>query len=125
MGETANNEHDRPLAFAVAQFVFAEPGPGGQFRLYTRLGWAAKVRKVLAFAAEGATRVRSALFTVIPSVADRHPAEPSTPEQPVKLRLVPFATSEFPPPVAAGSILKNMWSRNTVTVPDDPEFKVP
>ena len=67
MGEPANTEQDNPLEFAVAQFVFGEPGPGGQTMLYTRLGCAAKVRKVFAFAAEGAVKVRSALFTVTPS----------------------------------------------------------
>jgi hypothetical protein len=63
--------------------------------LNTRLGCAAKVRNVLAFAVEGAVKVRSLLFTVTPSPADRHPGEPSTPDaQPVNVTLVPFATSE-------------------------------
>lgn len=97
MGEPENTEQDSPLEFAVAQFVFADPGPGGQTMLYTRLGCAANVRNVLAFPAEGAVKVRSLLFTVTPSPVDRHPAEPSTPDaQPAKVRTVPLATSEFP-----------------------------
>jgi hypothetical protein len=62
MGEPAKIEQDSPLAFAVAQFVFAEPGPGGQSMLNTRLGCEAKVRKLLASAAEGALKVRSLLL---------------------------------------------------------------
>jgi hypothetical protein len=126
MGSPANTEHDRPLAFAVAQFVFAEPGPGGQTMLNTRLGCAAKVRKVFALATVGAVKVRSTLFTVMPSAADRHPGEPRTPDaQPVKTRFVPAATSEFPPPTAAGSGLKiKMLGSDIVTVPRDPVNKV-
>ena len=67
IGEPANKEQDSPLKFAEAQLVFAAPGPGGHEMLYTRFGCAAKVRNVLAFAAEGAVKVRSALFTVTPS----------------------------------------------------------
>jgi hypothetical protein len=126
MGEPAYTEQDSPLAFAVAQFVFAEPGPGGQLRLYTRFGCAAKVRNVLAFAADGAVKVRSALFTVTPSPADRHPAVPSRPDaQPAKVKVVPVATSEFPPPMADGSLLNTRLLSDTVTVPVDPVRTVP
>src|SRR5579864_9329925 len=126
MGEPAKIEQDSPLELAVAQFVFAEPGPGGQLMVYTRLGCAAKVRKVLAFAAEGADKVRSELFMVTPSCVDKQPGEPSTPDaQPANVRLVPFATSEFPPPTAAGSLLKMALFSDTVTVPDDPVSNVP
>src|SRR5579864_2833797 len=125
MGEPAKIEQDSPLELAVAQFVFAEPGPGGQLMVYTRLGCAAKVRKVLAFAAEGADKVRSELFMVTPSCVDKQPGEPSTPDaQPANVRLVPFATSEFPPPTAAGSGLNTMASSDSVTVPEDPVSKV-
>jgi hypothetical protein len=94
--------------------------------LYTRLGCAAKVRNVLAFAAEGGFKVRSALFTVTPSEADRHPGEPSTPDaQPANVRAVPLATSEFPPPTAAGSALKITLLSDTVTFPVDPVSIVP
>src|ERR1700680_4555470 len=87
MGSPANTEHDRPLAFAVAQFVFAEPGPGGQTMLNTRLGCAAKVRRVFALATECAVKVTSLLFTVMLSAADSRPGEPRTPDaQPVKTR---------------------------------------
>jgi hypothetical protein len=104
IGEPANTEHDVKLLPVVeAQFVFGEPA-GGQLMLNTRLGWAAKVRKVFAFACEGVNLVRSALFTVTPSPNPRHPAGLnggevcSTPDaQPAKIRLVPGETSEFPP----------------------------
>jgi hypothetical protein len=123
MGEPANTEHDSPFAFAVAQFVFAEPGPTAS-RLKVRLGWAAKVRKLVSPTDAAVT----GLFTSIPSVADRHPGEPSTPEQPIKLRLVEFATSAFhggPGGVAEGSLLNMTEVSDTVTVPADPVFKVP
>jgi hypothetical protein len=125
MGEPANTEQESPLAFAVAQFVFAEPGPGGQWMLYTRLGCAANVRKVLAFATEGTVKVRSGLLTVTPSPVNKQPGEPSTPEQPAKLRPVPFVTFEFPPPMAAGSLLKMTLFSDTVTFDEDPVRRVP
>src|ERR1700730_7862150 len=89
LGDPANIEHDWPLEFAEAQFVFEEPGPGGQTMLNTRLGCAANVTKVFAFAAEGAVKVRSVLFTVMPSATDRHPGVLRTPDaQPAKARFV-------------------------------------
>jgi hypothetical protein len=126
MGDPANTEQDSPLALAVAQFVFAEPGPGGQTMLNTRLGCDAKVRKVLASAAVGADRVRSLLFTYIPSPVVSGP--------PVKVKEVPDATSElhpFPSVVvhvpkgsAAGSLLKMTLLSDTVTLPVEPESNV-
>jgi len=126
MGEPANTEQDSPLAFAVVQSVFAEPGPGGQVMLNTRLGCDAKVRNVLASAADGADRVRSLLFTYIPSPVANGP--------PVKVNDVPDATSELHPlpsdvvqvPVgrAAGSLLKITLLSDTVTFPVEPESNV-
>ena len=76
--------------------------------LNTRLGCDAKVRKVLASAAEGAVNVRSLLLTYIPSPT------PSGP--PMNDKLVFVVTSELhplprvvvhvPPGRAAGSLLK-------------------
>jgi len=61
----------------------------------------------------------------MPSRLDRHPTEPSIPEHPANARLVPFATSEFPPPTAAGSMLKNRLFNDAVTVPEEPVSRVP
>jgi len=122
MGEPANTEHDNPLEVAVAQFVFAEPGPTAS-RLKVRLGWAAKVRKLVS----PIDALVTGLFTSIASVDDKHPAEPRTPEQPAKARLVPFATSEFhggPAGLDEGSVLNITEVSDTVTVPADPVFKV-
>ena len=126
MGEPAKTEQDSPLAFAVAQFVFAEPGPGGQTMLNTRLGCDAKVRKVLASAADGADKVRSLLFTYIPSPVASGP--------PIKDKEVPDATSELhplpsvvvqvPEGSAAGSLLKMTLLSPTVTFPVEPESNV-
>jgi len=127
MGEPANTEHDAPLTPVVAaQFVFVEPGPGGQLILNTRLGCAAKLRKVSAFAVEGANKVKSALLMVTPSCWVRHPVEPSTPvAQPANFSVVPVETSEFPPPMAAESVLKVRLVSDTVTFPDDPVNRPP
>jgi hypothetical protein len=126
MGEPAKTEHDSPLAFAVAQFVFAEPGPGGQTMLNTRFGCEAKVRKLLTSATEGAVKVRSLLFTYIPSPVANGP--------PTKVKLVPAATSELhprpsvvvhvPKGSAAGSLLKMKLLSDIVTFPVDPVSKV-
>jgi hypothetical protein len=125
-GEPANTEHESPLEFAVAQLVFAEPGPGGKATLNTRFGCDAKVRKVLASAAEGGLLIRSLLLTYIPSPVSSGP--------PVKLSEVPAATFElhpFPSVVvhpgwgrAAGSLLKIKLVSDAVTVPVDPVSSV-
>jgi len=90
--------------------------------LNTRFGWAAKVRKVLASAAEGAVKVRSLLFTCIPSAVASGP--------PVKVKLVLVATSELHgprahTPTAEGSKLKTTLLSVAVTVPVDPVSNVP
>lgn len=110
----------------MAQFVFGEPGPGGQLMLNTRLGCDAKVRKVLASADDGAVRVKSLLFTYIPSPVASGP--------PIKARVVFVVTSELhplprvvvhvPPGIAAGSLLKIKLRSENVAVPVDPESKV-
>jgi len=125
-GEPANTEHESPLELAVAQLVFAEPGPGGKATLNTRFGCDAKVRKELASAAEGGLLIRSLLLTYIPS--------PVTSGPPTKLSEVPAATFElhpFPSVVvqvpegkAAGSLLKIKLVSDAVTVPVDPVSKV-
>jgi hypothetical protein len=94
--------------------------------LNTRLGCEAKVRKVLASADEGAVRVRSLLFTYIPSPVASGP--------PVNVKLVPDATSELhpfpsdvvhvPKGIAAGSLLKMTLLSDTVTFPVEPESNV-
>src|ERR1700676_263979 len=124
-GEPAKIEHDSPLAFALAQFVFVEPGPVAS-SLNTRLGCDAKVRKVLASAAECGVKVRSLLFTYIPSPVASGP--------PVNVKEVPDATSELhplpsdvvhvPEGSAAGSLLKITLLSDTVTFPVEPESNV-
>src|SRR5450830_1542477 len=62
----------------------------------------------------------------MPSEAERQPALPSTPDaQPANVRLVPVATSAFPPPTAEGSLLKPTLPSVTVIVPAEPVFKSP
>lgn len=110
----------------MAQFVFAEPGPEGQFILNTRLGCEAKVRNVLASAADGGLRVRSLLFTYIPS--------PTASGPPINAKVVFVVTSELhplpsvvvhvPTGIAAGSLLKIKLLTENVAVPVDPESKV-
>jgi hypothetical protein len=126
-GEPANGEQDAPGTPVVeAQSVLESPGPGGQLMLNTRLGCAAKVRKVSAFANEGADKVKSALLMVTPSCCDRHPGEPSTPDaQPANFSTVPDETFEFPPPMAAESALKMTLLSDTVQFPDEPVSTVP
>jgi len=95
-------------------------------RLNTRLACDAKVRKLLASAAEGADKVRSLLFMYIPSPIASGP--------PVKVKDVPVATSELHPLPsdvvhvlvgrAAGSLLKITLLSDTVTFPVEPESKV-
>jgi len=94
--------------------------------LNTRFGCEAKVRKLLASAAEGAITVRSLLLMYIPSPTPRGP--------PIKLKLVPVATSElhpFPSVVvqpgegkATGSLLKIKLFSDNVAVPVDPVSRV-
>jgi hypothetical protein len=94
--------------------------------LNTRFGCDAKVKKVLASAAEGAVKVRSLLLTYIPSPVANGP--------PIKLREVDVVTSELQPLPnvvvhvpegnAAGSLLKMTLFSDAVTVPVDPVSKV-
>jgi len=124
MGEPRNTEHD-PKTARAAQFVFDEPGPM-TVSLNTRLGCDAKVRKVLASAAPGGVVVRSLLFMYIPSPVANGP--------PVKVRVVPLATSALHPRPnvvvhvprgrAEGSLLKIRLFSDTVTFPVEPESKV-
>jgi len=110
----------------VAQFVFAEPGPGGQAILKTRLGCDANVRKVFASAAEGAVKVRSLLLTYTPSPTNSGP--------PIKDKVVFVETSELQPlpsvvvqvaeGKAAGSLLKISLVSDIVSVPVDPVSRV-
>jgi hypothetical protein len=94
--------------------------------LNTRFGCDAKVRKVLASAAEGAVKVKSLLLTYIPSPVVRGP--------PRKARLVLVATSELQPLAsvvvqvpegkADGSLLNMTLLSEAVTVPVDPVSSV-
>jgi hypothetical protein len=94
--------------------------------LNTRFGCDAKVRNVLASAAEGAARVKSLLLTYIPS--------PTVSGPPVKAKVVFVVTSELhplpsvvvqvPEGKAEGSLLKITLFRDAVTVPVDPVSRV-
>jgi hypothetical protein len=87
IGEPANTEQDAPLLFAVAQFVFDEPGPM-RLSLNTRFECEAKVRKVFISDNE-APAVRSLLLMYIPSPVASGP--------PVKAKVVFVVTSELHP----------------------------
>jgi hypothetical protein len=94
--------------------------------LNTRFGCDAKVRNVLASAAEGAVKVKSLLLTYIPSPVASGP--------PIKPKLVLVATSELHPLPSAvvqvpegkaeGSVLKMTPFSDAVTVPVDPVSRV-
>jgi len=124
IGEPAKIEHDSPLLFAVAQFVFGEPGPGGQTMLNTRLVCAAKVRKLLASAAEGAVKVRSLLFTYIPSPTASGPPKNDKVVFVVTSELHPLPSVVVHPAPGSGSILKIILGSDIVIVPVDPVSKV-
>jgi hypothetical protein len=94
--------------------------------LNTRFGCDAKVRNVLASAAEGGDNVRSLLLTYIPSSTLSGP--------PVKAKVVLVSTSELHPlprvvvqvPLgkAAGSLLKKKLFSDIVAVPVEPVSRV-
>jgi hypothetical protein len=125
MGEPAKSEHDSPLLFAVAQFVFGEAGPGGQLMLNTRFGCPAKVRKLLASAGEGAVVVRSLLFTYIPSPTASGPPTNDKEVDVATSELHPLPSVVVHPAPGSGSLLKIILGSDTVNVPVDPVSKVP
>src|SRR5437763_691393 len=94
--------------------------------LNTRFECDAKVRKVLASAAEGAVKFKSLLLTYIPSLVVSGP--------PTKARLVLVATSELQPLPSVvvqmpegnpeGSLLNMTLLSEAVTVPVDPVSRV-
>ena len=111
----ANATQEAPLTVRDAQLVCAAVPVVIPNRLYARPALFEKVMKLVS----PMLAALMGLFTIIPSVVERHPAVPFTPDrQPLNRRACPAADAEshgpaaghvkFVPPTAAGSLLQGL-----------------